>query len=61
MSAAQTLLERAEKKDGFLLINEIIKDAGLDELRQIALMLKQQNAEMVAVLAGIQNENLRSV
>lgn len=56
LSAAQSLLERAEKKDGFLLINEIIKDAGIDELRQIALMLKQQNTEMVAVLAGIQNE-----
>lgn len=56
VSAAQSLLEQAEKKDGFLLINELIKDAGLDELRQIALMLKQQNVEMVAVLAGIQNE-----
>jgi len=55
-AAAEILFKKAERKDGFLLINEIVKDAGLDDLRQIALVLKQLNADIVAVLAGVQNE-----
>lgn len=55
-AAAEILFRRAEQQDGYLLINEIIKDAGLDDLRQIALALKQHNTDLVAVLAGVQNE-----
>lgn len=55
-AAAEMLLAQAQKKDGYLLINEEIKDAGLDELKQIALTLKQKHVEIVAILAGIQNE-----
>ena len=55
-SIAITLFSRAQKQDGYHLINEIIKDAGIEDLRQIALALKQNKTELVAILAGIQNE-----
>ncbi|MDY0077798.1 MAG: alanine--tRNA ligase [Bacteroidales bacterium] len=55
-AAAEILYQAAEQKDGYLLINEIVKAAGIEDLRQIALALKQQNTDLVAILAGIQNE-----
>jgi len=55
-AAAEILYQAAEKKDGYLLINEKVKAAGIEDLRQIALALKQQNTDLVAILAGVQNE-----
>jgi len=55
-AAAEMLYQAAEKMDGYLFINEIVKAAGIEDLRQIALALKQHNTDLVAILAGVQNE-----
>ncbi|MDA3943577.1 MAG: alanine--tRNA ligase [Bacteroidetes bacterium] len=53
---ADRMLKNANSTHGFLLINDIVKNAGIDQLKQIAMSLKQKNIDLVAVLAGVQND-----